>query len=1142
MLHRARESTLRFNLCKTVLLLLLIFMSEEGKTNVLQTKFSFSGQNVPLREAFDQVKKISGLSVFYSNQILDDKKRVSYNFKNASLDAVMITLLKDLNVGYELKNQKIIVLIKVPVALNKTSQEKTREKINGKVFDSSNKEPLMGVLISIKNSAVKTATNVKGEYTINVYPEDVIVFSFLGFASQEISGLSLKKSPDIHLKTKSSELSEVVVVAYGEQKRKDLTGSVAEVNLKELQKAPVSKFEDALAGRIAGVSVNSDDGQPGSEMNIVIRGGNSLTQSNAPLYVIDGFPSEEAVGNMVSPNDIESITVLKDASATAIYGSRGANGVVIIETKKAKAGLSTISYNASTGFQKNSKIMELMGGYEFVKYQMEVDSAELKHTYFERPGRTLEDYRSIPGVNWQNLLFETSKINIHDFSISGGNQNAKYRFSGAVYDQNGVIINTGYKRYHGRAFIEQTLSKKFKATFNINANRQINYGEQVKDGNYSSNLMFAIWGYRPVGTGMDNLEESLIDDLSSDLRVNPYLNAKNAVRDETSDNIWANVRLNYNFTPKLDLTVSGVYNNKIALLETFSNSKTSSGYPFPNNMGRLTNGSLLNTYGVNYLNENILKYRTRINVHHNLELLGGFTVQYNIAKINGFAAKLVPNEDLGISVLDQGDISSMTSKISDNALSSFLSRVNYNYKSKYLATLSFRADGSSKFIPGNRWGYFPSGSIAWNMAEENFMKNISSISNSKIRMSYGVTGNNRVSDYAYMTALAYQIASYYSFNNEEPAPGMIVSSLGNSNLKWESTHQLDIGYDLSLFRNKLNFTFDYYKKNTKDLLISANLPYSTGISSAFKNVGQIKNEGFEFSVNTLNIKTNRFQWNSDFNISFNKNKILALSENQTKIETSVVFPTYTDRQILYLAEIGGPAAVFYGYNWLGNYQVEDFNVLPNGKYELKPEVATNGNSRASIQPGDIKYEDINGDKVVNLEDRVKLGTALPKHFGGLNNTFQYDNFSLSVFLQWSYGNKVFNANRMIFEGNFYNVPNLNQYKSYENRWTPENPNNELFRTGGFGPRGMLSSRTLEDGSFLRLKTISAAYALPDHIINRLKIKSLQISATAQNLFTWTKYSGADPEVSIRQSALTPGFDYLAYPRATSIVFGLKLGL
>ena len=1123
---------IKFLLMMKLVIIMLFSTFMQVSASSYAQKVSLSVKNVHLKDVFNLLRKQTGYDFLYNTAELNNSSRVTLNVNNEELREVLNRCFRNQPLTYTISNTTVLVRKKTNVL--SLMQPLT---VTGKVTDTKG-EPLAGVSVKVKNSQVSAVTDANGNFKINVPNNDaILVFSYLGFASQE-KKVGDTKIINIRLAQEISKLNEVVIVAYGEQQRKDLTGAVSEVDLTELQKAPVSKFEDALAGRIAGVSVNSDDGQPGSEMNIVIRGGNSLTQSNAPLYVIDGFPSEEAVGSMISPNDIESITVLKDASATAIYGSRAANGVVIIETKKAKVGKPVINYNLSSGFQEVTRKIPLMSGYEFVKYQMELDSTYNKEVYLDRPNRTLEDYKTIAGVDWQNMLFGNSRLNIHDFSISGGNENAKYRFSGAVYDQDGVILNTGYNRYHGRAFLEQNLSKKFKVTANLNINRQLSYGEQVSSGDYSSNIMYAIWGYRPVGTGMDDFENNPIDELSTDLRVNPYLNAQNAFRETTNDAIWANVRLNYNFTPKLDLTISGVYNNKSQLAETFSNSKTSGGYPFPSNI-RKVNGAITNTYGTSYVNENILKYRTTFNRVHRVELMGGFTMQYNIAKVNGYSTKLIPHEELGMSGLDQGEINSMISRISDNSLVSFLARANYNYKSKYLFTVSFRGDGSSKFSPQNRWGYFPSGSVAWNMSQEDFLKHNPVISNSKIRLSYGVTGNNRVSDFAYMSSMGYSMAHYYSFNNNVPTPGIVVTAFGNDDLKWESTYQLDAGYDLSLFRGKVNFTVDYYRKTTKNLLLNANLPYSSGYDKAFKNVGKIRNEGFEFALNTINVKTNRFQWNTDFNIAFNKNKILALSENQGYIESSVLFPRTLDKQPLYLAEVGGPAAVFYGYKWLGNYQVEDFNIV-NGKYELKPEIATNGDTRKNIQPGDIKYLDVNGDGVVNLEDKVKLGTAIPKHFGGLNNTFQYDRFSASVFLQWSYGNKVFNANRMIFEGNFYKIMNLNQYASYENRWTPDNPNNELFRTEGYGPRGMLSSRTLEDGSFLRLKTISVSYDFPEHLINKIKIKGLQVNAAAQNLHTWTKYSGVDPEVSIRNSALTPGFDYTAYPREKSIVLGLKV--
>lgn len=1016
--------------------------------------------------------------------------------------------------------------------------------LKGKVTDQSNGAVVTGAFIKNKRTNGTALSDKAGNFTLTSLLGDTLQISHISFISLELV-VRNKELISIQMEKKEAVLDDVVVIGYGAVKKADLTGAVANVKMNDLRKAPVPTFDQALAGRIAGVQVSSGDGQPGAAMNIVIRGGNSLTQDNAPLYVIDGFPMEDAMNSVLNPADIESITVLKDASATAIYGARGANGVIIIETKRGKTGKPVVNYDASVGFNNVTRKMDMMNPYEFVKYQLEVNPAISEQTYLTQPGRTLDDYKNYPSVDWQGKLFRTGAVQIHNLSLSGGTAQTKYTASGSYFDQKGVVINSGYKRYQGRLSLDQQVSRKLKLSLNVNAANETNSGQGASSSRstspqaYSTFLMYQIWGARPVAINdADNIEDDLIDPGANDTRFNPYISTQNEIRNQVVRTLIANGKIDYAISKKISLMIRGGINTRLIRNEAFYNSKTSRGYPFPDN-GLGVNGSIFNTENSSWINENILTYNTRINKDHSLNIMGGFTMQQVTFKRNGFAAQQVPNQELGINALVGGQLSSLASAESYNTLASFLTRANYSYKSKYLFTASIRSDGSSKFSPNNQWSYFPSGAFAWSMGKEDFMKNSAVISDAKLRISYGVTGNNRVTDFAYLSALSFPYNNYYSFNNQTPQQGLVAAVYGNEDLKWENTTQFDIGYDISFFRNRINFTADVYRKTTSDLLLDADVPYSTGYTKIFKNIGKVRNQGLELTVGTVNIKSKSFEWTSDFNIAFNNNKILELADNQTTRVSSVGFPADYSKAELFLARVGGPAAVFYGYQWLGNYQYEDFDKQENGTYLLKITESTNGNPRANIQPGDIKYKDVNGDGIVNDKDRVVIGRGLPKHIGGFNNNFSYKGFSLNVFLQWSYGNDIFNANRDMFEGNIFTRSNLNQFASYENRWTPENPNNEFFRTGGQGPSGRFSSRTIEDGSFLRLKTVSMAYAFPKKMLSKTKISDLQVFASAQNLYTWTKYSGMDPEVSVRNTILTPGYDYSAYPRERTIVFGVK---
>ncbi|WP_211218022.1 SusC/RagA family TonB-linked outer membrane protein [Niabella aurantiaca] len=1035
------------------------------------------------------------------------------------------------------------------IPFNSLCQDNPLKTITGIVTDSTTGERLAGVVISLSRLQSGKITNGRGEFTFRARPKDTLVFSHVGYLSVRVP-VDDQTAVDVQMVKFDTELEDVVVIGYGQVKKGDLTGSVAEVNVDDIMKAPVPNVAEALAGRVAGLQVSSDDGQPGSESNMIIRGGNSLTQSNAPLYVVDGFPIEDFSMASLNPDDIASINVLKDASATAIYGARGANGVIIIETKKGAIGQPVITYSGYAALQRATKRMEMMDAYEFVKYQLEINPEIMTERYLTNPGRTLEDYRNINGTDWQDLLFHNAIMQNHSLSLRGGTNKTKYAVSTSAVDQEGVIINSGYNRQQGRFTLDQTISKKLKASLNINYTRDKNYGaissSQANSSNaYATYLMYRTWGYRPISTGGDDLIDDLFDEevdggnsASSLLTMNPIISTKNEIRQQTRNNLQANLGIDYDITKELTLKITGGYNYRTTKNEAFNNSKTYRGYPSAVNL-KGVNGSYSNTELIDWVNENTLNYKKRINKDNQVDFTGGFTMQGTSLERYGYVATNIPNEELGLRAMELGLPSAVTSSASKNALVSFLGRANYNYKSKYYLTASIRADGSSKFSKQNRWGYFPSAGLMWRLGKEQFIENTHVIDDAKIRMTYGSTGNNRVSDFARFFSL--DLSDYYSFGNAIPDFAAVIDNMGNPDLRWERTDQLDLGLDFSLLKNRIQLTIDAYAKTTRDLLLRANLPYSSGFRNAYKNVGAIRNRGLEFSLATTNIRTRNFSWESNFNISFNDNKITALSEDQPNIISSVSFTGDFNATPLYIAKLGGPAAAFYGYKWGGVYQFEDFDQQADGSYLLKQSVPTNGLERTAIQPGDSKYVDQNGDGVVNELDLVVIGRGLPIHYGGFNNNFTYKQFSLNIFLQWSYGNDIMNANRIAFEGNFANRQNLNQYASYENRWTPENPTNDMYRTGGFGPRGIYSSRTIEDGSFLRLKTVQLAYAFPQKILGRT-FKALSLYVSGQNLYTWTSYSGMDPEVSTKNSVLTPGFDYSAYARNLITTFGIKATL
>ncbi len=1022
------------------------------------------------------------------------------------------------------------------------------QTIYGTVSDSKTGETLIGVSVTVKGINRVTTTNQTGKYTIKAKSTDILIFTYVGYVAKE-EKVGSRTSLNVDLRENANVLNDVVVIGYGTVAKKDLTGSVGTVSMEALEAAPVISFDQALAGRVAGVQVSSGEGQPGGEgINIVIRGAGSLTQSTAPLYVVDGFANEHFDPVSLNMNDIESISILKDASAIAIYGARAANGVVVIETKKGKAGSPVITYNGSIGQQEILKRMEMMNPYEFVKFQNERGFGA---SYLTND-RTVESYQNVQGVDWQDKLFKTGRTNIHDIAIRGGNADTKYSLSGSLFNNDAIIINTGTDRYQGRFSLDQTLNKKIKVGANLNYSSRSYYGKEASTtsssaSSASSYLLYATLGYRPITGSVDfseeDLENSIIDeeiDVLNDYRVNPILSAQNEYNKKIENNLLANAYLEYKITNGLTFRSTGSINSLSNDNEYFNNSLTARGNPIlPGNSRGQWGGKNYSDRFV-WSNENFFSYKKKINKLNAYDVMAGFSSQKSTIKTGGFVSTNVSNEKLGINSLGSGIPFAVNSTASDYTMQSFFGRVNYNYNSKYLFTATMRADGSSRFAKGNKWGYFPSGAFAWRMNNENFMKNIKFISDAKFRISYGHTGNNRVTDYATYDLINTSGDGAYSWGDGDPTMGAFVYKLGNKDLKWETSEQLDIGYDLSLFRNRVHFTFDYYKKTTRDLLLNASMPTHTGYATVFKNIGAIQNEGLEFSFTSVNIKTKSFSWESNFNISFNKNKVLNLADGEANMLESVSWNNAYVNSPLYITEVGQPAGQFLGYIWEGNYQLTDFDEVATGSYTLKTEVPTNGNSRASIRPGDIKYRDLNGDGEVNDFDRTVIGRGTPIHTGGFLNSFSYKGVQLGVFLQWSYGNDILNANKLMFEG--ASLSNLNQFASYANRWSPENQTNDNFRTNGYGPAGRYSTKVIEDGSFLRLKTVSLAYQIPRTILQHFKIKSLSINAAAQNLFTWSNYSGFDPEVSTRRSILTPGFDYSAYPHARTIVLGLKVTL
>lgn len=1058
--------------------------------------------------------------------------------------------------------------------------------VKGKVSDSVG-IPLIAVTVyEDGNTSNGTVTDFDGNYTITLPSSaSVLVFSCLGYTEvKETVG----KRDVINVVLKEEQLAldaaEVVSVGYGTVARRDLTGSVSKVDMEELMKAPVTNFDQALTGKVAGVVVTTSDGAVGSDANITIRGNNSLTQSSAPLYIIDGFPTEASVATSISPSDIESIDILKDASATAIYGARGANGVIVITTKQGNEGKPKINFSASWSGSSIANKVDLMDGYEFACLQHEMSSvfnnsssytrhADSWESYMRKDYPTeadfyklseeiqaekmaayinmadkdaLSDYKG-KEVDYQDAIYRMAISQNYNLSLSGGSKESgtRYNVSFSATDQNGIIVNSNFQRYQGKLNFQQKIGKKVTLDLLANYSRSITGGVTPTTPQQSSSasgwLLYSVWGYRPVSPMYLGDSAELGDETTSadDYRFNPALTVRNEYRKTLVDYLNANAGITWEIIDDLKLKVTGGYNMNNRRREEFNGRQTYTGYD-GSPSGKGINGALYMTGKVSWLNENTLTYTKRFARKHNFQFLAGFTMQGETSDYKGIVSEQMQTEDLGINGLYTGKYQNVTPWQYDWTMMSGLFRVNYNYKYKYYLTASMRADGSSKFPAGNRWGYFPSVGASWNFNREDALKDSSWLSNGKLRFSWGLTGNNRTSTpydyYAQVNTLPGNVSSYDYVYNGKIYPGYAPVNMANNDLRWETTEQWNVGLDVSFFDSRIKFTGDWYLKDTRDLLLQATLPASSGYTSAMLNVGSMRNQGVEFALDLVPVQTKTFSWSLNFNIAFNRNKVTALTDNQLSLLSSVAWDNTFNSQYPYITQVDMPSGMMYGFIYEGTYKNSDFE--NDGKGALKRGVPyMESVTKDKTRPGDAKYRDINTDGVIDDDDRTIIGCGQPLHTGGFGTTINYYGFDLNVNFTWSYGNDILNANKLIFETG--SKQGLNMFDSYKDHWTEINDDSDIPRINANGTN-VYSSRVVEDGSFLRLQSLSIGYTLPRRILRRMHFDAMRVYVSGDNLFVLTGYSGPDPEVSTRNSVLTPGFDWSAYPRSRGCTLGVSL--
>ena len=1005
------------------------------------------------------------------------------------------------------------------VAPQAFSQQKT---ITGAVTELSTGFTLPGVTVLEKGTLNGTVSDVQGVYSITVSDTSkLLVFSYIGMNTQEMK-ITETGRLNVQMENANINLNEVVVIGYGAVKKSDLTGSVASLNMEKLNAIPANSFDKKMQGRIAGVQVTQLSGQPGGATSVRIRGGNSIMAGNEPLYVIDGVimegqqnfswigsPAENGLSS-INPNDIESIEILKDASATAIYGARGANGVVIVTTKRGKMGKGTLTFNAYVGIQQKTTDINVMNASQFGKLY---DDAGFAADSNYKPLYPNPDSLGV-GTDWQKEIYRDALIMNYSLTFAGATEKTNYAVGGDYFDQDGIIYGSDFKRYSVRSNLEQQVLKRVKVGANVSVTRtEANTVSTDTPGGFFPGVINTALTFSPILPVFDSTGNYTLTDPNADAWLdNPVAVTRTVQAVSKINRVVGRAFVDWTIIPNL------VFNTSIA---TDIYSQNQDMYtPRTVFSGSFNDGQAryAATEFLTYIWENTLTYANTFKEKHSLSVMGGYTFQKVQGRTFIDIATGFPNDILGYYGIENAEnIPTIYSSFGESAMESMLGRINYTFDKRYLFTVTGRVDGSSRFGSNNKYAFFPSFAFAWRLSQEKFIQDLKVVSDLKLRLSYGRSGNDRIADYSFIRTIAN--TSYY-FNNSFLASGFAPDNPGNNNLKWETTDQFDAGLDIGLFESRLTFTADYYYKKTNDLLFFAELPWTSGYASYIKNIGSLRNSGFEFALSSANF-VNAFKWNTDFNISFNSNRVLDLNGEELFINNDTYKLKIGSWAVI---REGEPLGSFWGLESDGLWQLAD--AAEAAKY--------------GAQPGDFKYVDQNNDGQINADDRKIIGHALPKFFWGFGNTISFKNISLHIFFQGQHGNQILNSNRFELEsGNGLSNASVDML----DRWTPDNPGNVYARANRNADYLHMSDRYLEDGSYVRLKTITLSYNLPAKWMNSIKIEGIKLYFTAENLLTFTKYTGFDPEVSrYGQDNTRMGYDYGGYPASRSFIFGLTLNL
>lgn len=1081
-------------------------------------KVNLSAKNSTMLEVMEQIEKQTGYSFWLQTHLLRDKAKVNIQAKNANLTTVLDKLFKKHKLEYTIIDKTIVVRsaksetssfdpdqsarlleskpinerIQWPERIERNQAEMVHrrlveQEVKGTVKDESG-VGLPGVSVMVKGTQRGVSTDVNGNFSLMVPDQNaVLVFSFVGYLSQEVivgsrSTLEIQLEPD--LKT----LDELVVIGYGVIKKSDLTGSVSQVKAKELNAFPNANVLQSLSGRVPGVHVRQSSGAPGAGISVRVRGGNSIQGSNEPLYVIDGFPVD---GNPTHLNnaDIESLEILKDASATAIYGSRGANGVVLITTRKGKKGKTQVDFETSYSSQKLIKKLDLMNAREYAQFYNEQAINDNIQPFF-----TEEEINNMgEGFDWQDFVFQRAPLLTSSLNVSGGNDKTSFSISGSVFGQQGIVKGSNYNRYSLQTNISHKASDKFTIDLSTTASRLMTKRKDSGGGSRGNSMIAAAISAPPTLTpynedGSYRVLSTAYPFIATDIRnpINFINEQNNSIR---ANVLLANLSLSYKILPDLILKVAGGIENRDDRTDNFTTRN------FFNSQG-IANVSTSQFTSI--LNENTLNYVKTFGEKHSLNVLAGVTYQDFTrtglsAGGTGFLSDIFETYNIGAAANQNVANSSYTKSV----LASYLGRINYAFDNRYLATVSLRRDGSSVYSPGSKWGYFPSAALAWRVSNEAFLTDNPLISDLKIRTSWGLTGSQGVSPYMTLNNLSPNRTIFNDGFANTFSPGTRLPG----NLKWETTEQFDVGVDLGLWSNRVLITADYYLKKTRDLLSTVSLPSSLGYTNTTMNVGSIQNQGLELGIDAVAINSGDFHWDLNANIAFNRNKVLSLYGGEDILRDNIGVIIVTDATSI-LRE-GRPVGQFWGYREAG-YDANGF----------------------------IVFEDTNQDGSLTQADKTYIGDPNPNFLYGLNSVMTYKGFEFSMFWQGSQGNDIFNASAITNTMDY--GFGLNMPKSvFYNHWTPDNPDAAYPKISLRSPVRM-SDRFIEDGSYLRLKNISLAYNLNTELIQSKVFRHIQIYVSGQNLLTFTKYSWWDPETNFR-------IDHNSYPVSKSVTAGIKLG-